>query len=233
MTAPDLIVALYPPPVRERWGDEIGREIDERGARSWADAIGGALRLWLHPSDWPETTAGQTRRVLAAALFAVVAAVALLLRASAPAGAWWLAPILAGALLAAPLPRLRALPGIAAASVRTMAAPTAGGLALIALANSGLVDRPAGFAAVLLLAYYWATLAFIAVRLCTLVARVLRLGIVPTRRRLRAALLLVGAGTALAAAQCLLAGGLLVTTVLAALAAVALHAGQDLRGPAR
>ncbi|WP_433042874.1 hypothetical protein [Dactylosporangium sp. CS-033363] len=230
MSAPEVIVALYPPAVRDRWGDELGREIAERGVRSWADAIAGAARLWLHPSDWPETAAGQTRRVLAAALFAVTAAVALLLRASAPIAVWWLAPIVAGALLAAPLaPFGRTV----AVTLRTLAAPALAGAAMVLLANSGLVEHPAGALGVALLAYYWATLAFVALRLCALAARLLRIGTAPSRRRLRAALLLVGAGTALAAGQSMLGGALLTTAALALLALVALHTGQDLRAAAR
>ncbi|MER7273991.1 hypothetical protein ABT369_06035 [Dactylosporangium sp. NPDC000244] len=230
MSAPALIVALYPPAVRERWGDEIGREIAERGARSWPDAIGGAARLWLHPSDWPETAAGQTRRVLAVALFAVTGTDALLLRAAEPATGRWLGLILAGALLAAPRPPSRALRAVAAAAIRTLAAPATAGLALLLLANSGLVDHPAGPARVLLVAAYWAALTFITLRVWALTARIVRMGTAPSRRRLRAALLLVGAGTALAAGQSLLGGALLIAAALLLSAVAALHAGQDLHG---
>ncbi|MFI5911706.1 hypothetical protein [Dactylosporangium sp. NPDC051541] len=235
MSAATLIVALYPPAVRERWGADIGLEVAERGVRSWADAIGGAVRLWLHPSDWPETAAGQTRRVLAAALFAVTAAVALLLRASGPPAGWWLAPILAGALLAAPLPppRRPVLTRIAAAAVRTLTVPAAAGATMFLLANSGLVEHPQGPLRMLLVGYYWATLAYVALGVCAFTARLLRLGTAPTRRRLRGALLLVGAGTALAAGQSLFGGALIAAAALVLLAAVALQAGQDLRSTAR
>ena len=60
-----LMAALYPPAVRERWGAEISRQVSESGIRSWPDALLGAARLWLHPGDWPETSDGQTRQVLA------------------------------------------------------------------------------------------------------------------------------------------------------------------------
>ncbi len=59
-----LMAALYPPAVRERWGAEISRQVSESGIRSWPDALLGAVRLWLHPGDWPETSDGQTRQVL-------------------------------------------------------------------------------------------------------------------------------------------------------------------------
>ncbi|MEV6932034.1 hypothetical protein AB0M46_47145 [Dactylosporangium sp. NPDC051485] len=244
MSAAEVIVALYPPAVRERWGAEIGREVAERGARSWTDAVAGAVRLWLHPGDWPETAAGQTRRVLAVALFAVTAAATLLLRAAEPAPyphatALWLALLAVGALLAAPLPplRWRALRILCAEAVGTMAAPGVAVVAMVALANSGLVERPTAAIGVVLVAYYWSTLAFAALRACTLVARVQRISVVPTARRLRGALLLVGAGTALAAGQGTLSalhtgvGNLCVTAALGLLAGLTLQTGQNL--PAR
>ncbi|GAA3299696.1 hypothetical protein Dvina_25575 [Dactylosporangium vinaceum] len=232
MSAPTVIVALYPPAVRERWGAEIGREVAEGGARSWPDAIAGAARLWLHPDDWPQTTAGQTRRVLAAALFAVTAVAALLLRSSAPAGGWCLLPILAGTALAAPLPpRHRPIRHVVATAARTLPRPAAAAIAMLALADSGLVDHPHGPLRVLLLAYYWATLTYIALQLTRFAARLLRIGTAPTRRRLRLALLVVGAGTTLAAAQSALGGTLLAATALALLAAAALHTRQNLRTP--
>jgi len=244
MSGAAVIVALYPPAVRQRWGEEIGREVAERGIRSWPDAVAGAVRLWLHPDDWPETAAGQTRRVLAVCLFGVTAAATLLLRAAEPAPyphatALWLAPLAAGALLAAPLPprAWRPLRRLCAETVRTAALPAAAVAAMIALANSGLLDHPTGALAVALLAYYWSTLSFAALRACTLIARVQHICVAPTTRRLRAALLLVGAGLALATAQGTIAafhtavgaGGLCVTGALGLLAALTLQTGQNLR----
>ena len=84
MNVPTLIVSLYPPGVRQRWGTEMAREVAASGPRSWPDTVIGAVRLWTHPGDWPETASGQTRRVLAAALFAEAAVAALLLRAAGP-----------------------------------------------------------------------------------------------------------------------------------------------------
>jgi hypothetical protein len=243
MSAPEIIIALYPPAVRDRWGAEIGREVAERGVRTWADAVAGAVRLWLRPSDWPETAAGQTRRVLAVTLFTVTAAAMLLLRAAEPtpyphATVLWLTPLAVGALLAAPLPPLtrRALRVIGATTVRTMTVPAVLVAAMFALANSGLVEHPTGALRVAMVAYYWSTLAYVALRACTLVARVLPVCVVPSTRRLRGALLLVGAGQALAAGQGALVavrtvtgvGGLCVTAALALLAALTLRTGQNL-----
>jgi hypothetical protein len=250
MRASALITGLYPPAVRERWGAEISREVSESGIRSWPDTLAGAVRLWLHPSDWPETLAGQTRRVLAVALFAIIAVTALLLRATQPSAALtadvrhpatsaWLAPILLGIGLAAPHPPLRrdALRRLTAVAIRTLTAPAAAVLAMFLTAWSDVAEHPTGLRHVCLVAYYWATLGFTALCLCTLIARVARTATMPTTRRLRAALLLIGTGLALAAGQSLLAiasaaphtGSLTVTVALALLAAATISVGRDLR----
>jgi hypothetical protein len=243
--AATLITRLYPPPVRERWGAEIGHEVAESGVRSWPDALAGAARLWLHPSDWPETPAGQTRRVLAVALFAVTAGTALLLRATMPsatltadarhpATSLWLVPIALGIVLAAPLPprRWTALRHLVAVAVRTLAAPALAFAAMVVLARSGLVEHPAGLTRAVLVVCYWATLGFAAVRLCTVIAHAMT---TPSVRRLCAALLLIGTGLGLASAQSLLAAGrapgsLAAAVTLGLLAAATISAGRDLRG---
>ncbi|WP_433466470.1 hypothetical protein [Spirillospora sp. CA-128828] len=248
MRAAALIAGLYPPAVRERWGTEISYEVSESGIRSWPNAFTGAVRLWLHPSDWPETLTGQTRRVLAVALFAVVAVTALLLRATEPSDtltadlghpitSLWLAPILLGIGLASPLPRWHAFRRLATVTIRTLAAPTAAVLTMLLAANSGLIEHPTGFTNAALLIYYWATLAFTALQLCTLVARATPATTLPPTRRLCAALLLIGTGLALATGQSLLtitrtaphAGPIAVTLTLGLLAAATIRAGHDLR----
>ncbi|QKG23865.1 hypothetical protein [Actinomadura verrucosospora] len=229
--------ALYPPAVRERWGAEIDDALRDTGARAWPDTLAGAARLWLHPTDWPETRAGQTRRTVAVVLFAILALSTLLLRAvepsrtltadtAHPATSLWLAPILLGAALAAPLPPLRREPlrRLAVQSVRTLFAPAAAALALVLTARSGVFASPSAPVGVALLAYYWATLAFIAHRLCVLVARA---GTAPSTRRLSAALALIGTGLAVAAAQSA-ATAVPVTLALAALAIAALATARDL-----
>jgi hypothetical protein len=235
MKASALMAGLYPPAVRERWGTEISHQVAESGIRSWPDTVTQAVRLWLHPSDWPETLAGQTRRVLAVALFAVVGLTALLLRATTPsvdlrhpATGLWLAPFLAGIGLAVPLPRTAMLRRLTSVAVRTLAAPALALLALYVTARSGLVEHPSGPARAALIGYYWATLGFIALRLCTFVARVGRTATMPGTRRLCAALLLIGGGLALATVQWLLAGSFVVTAALGVLSAVTITTGYDL-----
>ncbi|MFF1613272.1 hypothetical protein ACFVYA_36365 [Amycolatopsis sp. NPDC058278] len=202
------------------------------------------MKLWLHPSDWPETAHGQTCRVVATALVAVTATAALLMRAVGPASltanighlttSAWLAPILIGLALATPLPppRRDAFGRLTATAVRTLAAPALALVALFLLAHSGLIGQPNGIVHVLLLGYYWATIGFAGIRLCALMARVGRIAVVPSTRRLCFALLLLGTGLALAAAQTLIpfrGESVVLSCGFAALAAALLIAGLDLR----
>lgn len=245
MNVPALLVRLYPPAIRQCWGSEIVNEARLAGPRSWFDTVAGAGKLWLHPSDWPETTTGQTRRVLATALVAVTTMAALLVRAASPdpltgnvehpVTSGWLAPILLGLALAAPLPPINraSAPRLARTAARTLLAPTIALLALVLLANSGLVQHPTGVLNTLLLCGYWTVLGFAGFHLCLLMARIGRIAILPSMRRLCLALLLVGTGLALGAAQALAAtvhtGSVLLAGELVALATAILTAGLDLR----
>jgi hypothetical protein len=250
MSAAMLLTGLYPPAVRERWGADISREVSEAGIRSWPDTLAGAARLWLHPSDWPEAFADQTRHVLTVMLYAITAATGLLLRTVTPSAtltadihhpvtSLWLVPLLLGIILAAPLPPLRgeALRRLAAVTARALAAPAAAVLGMFLMAWNGVADHATGLADAALLLYYWLTLGFVALRLCTLVARTARTTTPPTTPRLSAALLHVGTGLALATSQSLAtivrAGPhpdtLAQTLTLGLLATTAISAGQDLR----
>ncbi len=80
-----ILVRLYPPAIRQRWGADIEREVDAAGSRAWPDTVIGAVTRWLRPSDWPETTAGQTSRVVTTAIGVIATALALLLRATGSA----------------------------------------------------------------------------------------------------------------------------------------------------
>lgn len=241
MSAAGLLTRLYPPAVRERWGAEIAHEVTASGIRSWPDTLVGAGRLWLHPRDWPETVPGQTGRVLAVAVFTVAAATALLLRATEPPATpaspvtrVWLALILAGVAAATPLRR-----PLWRDAVRLLAVPAAAVLTMLLVANSGVVEHPTGALRVLLIGWYWWTLAFTAVRLCALVARLARTCRPPGRARMRAALLLMGAGLVLAATESAVAavspvatpGNVVLTVTLGLLGAATISAGQDLRAP--
>lgn len=250
MNAATVLIRLYPPAVRERWGEDISHEVSAGGIRSWPDTLAGAARLWLHPGDWPETFTGQTRRVLTVALFALTAATGLLLRSAEPsttltadirhpATSLWLVPFLLGIVLAAPLPPLggQALRGMTVTAVRTLAAPAAAVVALCLTAWSGMAEHLAGFADTAVVTYYWLTLGFVALRLCVLVARIARTATLPTTHRLSTALVSIGTGLAVAAGQNLLAtvgtaprpDSLAVTSALGLLAATAISIGHDLR----
>jgi hypothetical protein len=210
-----ILVALYPPPVREQWGDDLAREVTAGGWRSWPDTVGGAARLWAHPSDWPERATGQTRRIILVELATAATLVTLLLRAAGrptalftasfahPATSAWAAVIIAGLLLAAPLPppqweAIRCLP---VTCLRTLAPPAAAFTAMYVLAQSSLSDHPAIVGRYLMPCYYWATLAFVGLQLCRLANRVFAVLVPPSARRLRLASLIVGTGLAMAAAQ--------------------------------
>ncbi|MFB7507555.1 hypothetical protein [Streptomyces broussonetiae] len=250
MNAATLLTRLYPPAVRERWGEDISHEVSASGIRSWPDTLAGAARLWLHPGDWPESFTGQTRRVLTVALFALAAATGLLLRSAEPsstltadvhhpATSLWLAPILLGICLAAPLPPFRGdvLRPLTSAAVRTLAAPTAAFLAMCLTAWSGAAEHVTGVADTAMVLCYWFTLGFAAFRLCTLVAHAARTAALPTTRRLSTALLLIGAGLTLAASQNLLAAvrtvphpsSVVETLALSVLAAAAISVGHDVK----
>lgn len=90
---------------------------------------------------------------------------------------------------------------------------------------------------ILVLGYYWTALSFAGLRLCTLMARIGPVAVMPTTRRLRRALLLIGTGLTLAACQnlaatmhtALHAGTLTLSCGLAILAAAAITTGRDLR----
>jgi hypothetical protein len=230
--------ALYPPAVRERWGTEIDDALRDAGLRAWPDTLAGAARLWLHPTDWPEPRTGQTRRTVAVALFAVLALSTLLLRAISPsstvtadtnhpATSVWLVPVLLGAALAAPLPPLHwaALRRLALETIRTLTTPALAVLAMLLIARTGTLQHPPAPVAAALFAYYWATLAFTAYRLCTLIARAARTAALPSTRRLTAALALTGTGLAAAAAQ---TATITATPALAALALTTLLTAHDL-----
>lgn len=247
MNAGRLLVALYPAPVRDRWGSELTTEIAHHGRSGWVDTALGAVRLWLQPAAWPETTAGQARRTVVGFAVAIVVAAALGARGLGPAGlspdrpatAVWVATVGAGLAVLAPLPRPRpaALARLIVYLARAAALPVAALTALVVLANSGLVGHPGVAERVALLAYYWATLVLAGVRACTAVARLgpdlVRL---PSLRRIQAGLLTVAGGLAVGAAEIAatvvtggrLATGGLTVVVFVFLTALAVRAVRDL-----
>ncbi len=249
MTVAAAIVALYPPAVRERWGRELHEQLAAVGPRAWPDSTAQALRLWIHPSDWPEPRTGQTRRVVTTALVAIIALAMLLLRACAPASAAlmprsahpvdgaWLALLAAGAVLAAPRPSIgvKALRALVRTAARTLAPPASLLLALYALAHTAAVQRPGWLLDLGLVALYWSTLTFAGVRACVLSARLAPFGRAADRGRLSLALGCVAAGLLLAAVDIVASSGapegLVAAGCLAALTASCATAARDLSRP--
>ncbi|WP_329045805.1 hypothetical protein OG738_29875 [Amycolatopsis sp. NBC_01488] len=253
MNVPAVLAALYPPAIHRRWGTEIAQEARLAGPRSWSDTVVGAVKLWLHPSEWPEPGSGETSRVLVTAFGVVITASGLLVRAFGAgrlsvnaaqlAAGVWLVPVVAGVVLAAPLlPLKRSAFGRAfAVAARTLVVPAAAVAALLLLARTGLADHLTGLPNVLVVTYYWVTLGFVGFHLCLLVARIGRVAVLPSLERLRLALLCGGTGFALGAVQALVAAGpsgvradaVVLASGLATLAVALISVGRDLRGVPR
>jgi hypothetical protein len=250
MTVAAFLTSLYPPAVRDRWGADLRGEIAASGIRSWPDTITQLVHLWLHPGDWPESFAGQTRRVVTVAIFVIAAAAGLLLRTVAPSPALtaslhhpatslWVIPLAAAVLLAMPVPQ----PGrdsfrrLLTETALTLALPGVAGAAVVAIAWSGAADAVAGPADAALTAFYWLTLGFIAFRLCVCIARVMRCVESPSRRRISRAQWLLAAGLGSAAVQSSVGlmraaphpAAVAQTVTLAVLAALTISIGHDLR----
>lgn len=84
----------------------------------------------------------------------------------------------------------------------------------------------------MLVGCYWAILGFVGIRLCLLVARIGRIAIMASTRRMHFALLFIGAGLTLAAAQVLVplqSGTVVLAGGLTVLAVAVLIVGVDLR----
>jgi len=193
----------YPPPVRERWGDELAAEIAGGGPWAWPDAVLGAVRLWLRPGQWPARTGGQLRRAVVVLAFLAVAVAALSARGLAP---WlgvpggdrsqlpWLATVSLGVLVLAPLPRRPVRSFLRAVLVPFVP----GGLLLAAMLALARVPVTAtGAVRVLLLTGYWTALVAMA---AAPVAAVCRLDpattVIPGRRRAEAGLVAIALGLA-------------------------------------
>lgn len=250
MTAARVLVALYPPPVRDRWGNDLAAHVTRAGSRSWVNTVTGAVDLWLHPGTWPAISAGQVRRITSTLTFALAVPAALVTRGFgaaqlAPTGhhpvqTAWLLLIATGVALATPLPLLRpaALARLLGLTTRTMTLPALAMLTLFAVAHSGWVEHPAGPARVVLVVGYWATLTLGGVRVCNVIAN-LRGDIAhaPSISRLQVGLALIGCGLTVGAwstlesmitSRTFTASSSLVCIAFVALAALAATNARDL-----
>lgn len=205
MTAARVLVALYPPLVRDRWGNDMLAHVTRAGSGCWVNTVTGAVDLWLHPGTWPADSAGQVRRIASTLTFALAVTAALVIRGFgtsqlAPTGhhpvqTAWLLLIATGVALAMPLPLLRpaALARLLTVTARTLTLPVIAMLTLFAVAHSGWVEHPAGPVRAVLVVGYWATLTLGGVRVCNVIAN-LRGDIAhaPSMRRLQVGLALIG-----------------------------------------
>ncbi|MGI5422898.1 hypothetical protein [Actinomadura luteofluorescens] len=122
-------------------------------------------------------------------------------------------------------------------AIRTLAGPAAAFSVMVLAANTGVVGQTSGLTDAALVACYWGTLAFSAVGMCVLVARVADAAVLPSVRRFGAALVLLGTGLACASLQNVLVsvktgsvtGSPAATVALGLLAAATISAGHDLR----
>jgi hypothetical protein len=139
MTASRLLLRLYPPAFRERWGEDLCAEADRAGWRYWPNLVTGALDLWLHPAIWPTAWPAQRNSRTAALAILVTTACWLVAHLTTEPGARAYAIALdacslvlaAGLALLTPLPRVRALDRLLVRSVRLLTVPVLLGAAAV------------------------------------------------------------------------------------------------------
>lgn len=217
MNVPALLLACYPPPVRQRWGEQLQAEVEHGGPRRWANVAVGAVGLWLSPSTWPVPTSQQRRAVLTVTGAVILGAAALLLRAvtgdepEASAAAATLTAALCGLLLGAvllcPTPPLHwnSLLRLARQAIGALWLPALLTLAIVAFAHQPgtdtLLANPLIRAGCV--ATYWATLLLGVVQTCRLCSSLLTgTARPPAPWRLRAGLRISAVSLLIAAAAC-------------------------------
>ncbi|WP_329571604.1 hypothetical protein [Kitasatospora sp. NBC_01266] len=211
-----LLVRLYPGAFRERWGEALEAETRAAGWRSWPGLVLTMADLWLHPLLWPADSRlqrGQRAATLAVAAALVSAGLGqLAAEQGAPltariGGHWpataWLALLVLGLLLVAPLPRLTGTTALllAEVAVRRLTGPAllgAGALAAAHLGPSALAPCPWRDA---VLAARWGAIATGGVQGCRILASLTAPVLVaPRSGRLRLGLGTLAAATTLAGA---------------------------------
>lgn len=186
MNLPALLVACYPPPVRERWGEQMQAEFEQTAPLRWLNVAVGAVGLWLSPSVWPVATDRQRRTVLTVTGAVLLGAAGLLFRAvgdhtpDAPAAALMTAALyglgLAVLLLCPAPPRHRdGLIRMTRQAIRALWLPVVLTVAIVTFAHQpgtdALLTHPLMHAAAVLA--YWANLLLGVVRACRLCSSLL------------------------------------------------------------
>lgn len=217
MNVSALLVACYPPPVRERWGEQLQTEVEHTVPLRWVNVVGGALGLWLNPAVWPASTSRQRRAVLTVTGAVILGAAALLLRAvadntsDAPAAALMTAALAGlglGGLLLCPAPPLHreGLTRVTRQAIRALWLPVVLAAAITAFAHQpgtqALLSHPLIHAGCVFA--YWATLLLGVVQTCRLCTSLLTNTTGPPARwRVRAGLRVSAASLISAATVCL------------------------------
>ena len=166
-----VVAGLYPRAIRDRWGQELGGEIEREGWRGLPRLVVAIAGMWLHPAIWPTSSSAERRRRVAALTVLVVgigwltAHAVLELTGAVPrsiAHSWLLTTCdlvtFAGFLMAVPVPRLRrtALARLAWTVARRLAVPFGAGAAVVYAANHDALTSP--MTRVLVVAGWWLTL---------------------------------------------------------------------------
>lgn len=208
MTRPGIarsVAALYPPPVRQRWGDGLVDEIGAGGTSGLLDAVAGALRLWVRPGQWPARTGAHVRRSVVVLAFLVAAVNLLGVRGLAPAiggnatsrySEWiWLSVLVVGLCVLAPLPATRLTSLVrCAATVGLSLVPSAVLIAILIVFASSAAPLT-GSERMVALVLYWSTLVTIALAPAVAVYRIDPAdAVMPNRTRSSIGLALVGVG---------------------------------------
>ena len=243
MTMSSLLAACYPRDVRVRWGEDLRYEIEHAGPRRWVNAATGAVDLWLHPALWPAPTAVRRRAVLATLGAALLAATALLLRATDTAptsdalrmlNTLSVVGMALGTVALCPTPKVTRsiVARLASQCAARLWLPTAAFATLVAVAHRPDIDQHLAnpFVHVILFVAYWTTLCTGAIQVCRLcvVAMATEVAHAPSRWATRAGLGLVTASLVVAAvveacARTAGAAALITTVLLGGMAAVSAH----------
>jgi hypothetical protein len=201
-----LLAALYPAPVRGRWGPGVEDEIRAAGRRSWPDALLRAADLWLPPAVRPARSPAE-RRLRASAMAVTVTALCWFvthvatetddaLNATGRSAALTASTLAmaAGLALIVPLPRPAARAAFARhAAVRGGPAAVLAAVVVAAVRTGGVP----GWARAAVLACWWTALAVGAAQCCRLVTVLGPDAVVaPRPARLRLGVLVLLAATA-------------------------------------
>jgi hypothetical protein len=174
------LLALYPRPVRDRWGPDLEAELRTAGWRGLPNTLAGIADLWLHPAIWPDASPHRRRLRLTTMTVAIALTCGFISmitaelgdRAARSAGhgplmTTGMCLLLAGLLLLAP--GVRAFVATCRIAVTRLAAPAALGAVVLVAVHGGAGGAPPGVRAAVVTCW-WAALALGAVQTCRAIA---------------------------------------------------------------